>query len=92
MPRYLIEIQHSDDYEGCVKALSTIMEYGSHLVHKADFGCKDGVHVGWLIVDVDSREDAKMIVPPQQRSDARIVELRRWTREEIQEMVKEMAS
>jgi hypothetical protein len=87
MPRFLISIDHEDDYEGCVRALNTIMQSGSHLIHKAEFGCKDGVHTGWLIVDVESREDAQMIVPPQHRANARVIQLRRWTKEEIADMV-----
>jgi hypothetical protein len=92
MPRFLIEVQHENDYKGCVRALETIMQHGSHLTHKAEFGCADGVHTGWLIVDVESREDAQMIIPPQHRGDARIVQLKRWTREQIENMVKELES
>ena len=83
MPRFLIEIQHSSEYEGCVKSLNALMKHGSHLVTRADFGCEDGVHTGWLIVEVDSREEAQQIVPPQYRADSRIVQLRKWTLEQI---------
>ena len=52
MPKFLIEVRHSDEHEGCVKALNAIIQHGSHLATHADFGCEDGVHTGWLIVDV----------------------------------------
>ena len=87
MPRYLVEIQHSDEHEGCIRALDALMTHGSHLMTNAEFGCGDGVHTGWLIVDVDSIEDAQRIVPPQFRTDARIVKLRTWTKAQIQEMI-----
>ena len=90
MPRFLIEIRHSDDYEGCLRALDAIMKHGSHLVTKAAFGCEDGAHSGWLIADLDSRDQAMQIVPPQFRSDAQIVQLRRWTREQIETKMKEL--
>jgi hypothetical protein len=86
MPRYLIEINHEDDYEGCVKALDALLRLGSHLVSQAEFGCRAGVHSGWLIADVPTREDAVAIVPPQLRSASRVVELQRWTPDEIREM------
>jgi len=90
MARYLIEIQHSDDHDGCVKALGALMDYGSHLVTHAEFGCEDGVHCGWLIVDVDNQDDAQQMVPPQYRADARVVRLRNWSLEQIKTMVKEL--
>jgi hypothetical protein len=88
MPRFLIETQHGDDHEGCVRSLDAITTYGSHLVTHTEFGCEDGVHFGWLIVDVDSHEEAKQLVPPQYRSRARIVRLRKWSKEQIEEMVR----
>ncbi len=90
MPRFLIEIRHSDEYEGCVKALDAIVNYGSHLVTNAEFGCEDGEHAGWLIVDLDTRGEALQMVPPQMRAGARIVQLRKWTRDEIEAMMKEL--
>jgi hypothetical protein len=48
-----------------------------------DWGCKAGTHAGWLIAEVDSRDEAALIVPPEFRKEARIVELNKFTREEI---------
>jgi hypothetical protein len=45
---------------------------GSHFLTHADWGCEDGVHSAWMIVDADSKEDARSIVPPQYRKDAKI--------------------
>jgi hypothetical protein len=89
MARYLIEITHSDEHEGCVKALNSIMQFGSHIATHADFGCEDGVHIGWLIVDVDTREEARQMIPPQYHADARVTKLRRWNRQEIEKMLLE---
>ena len=90
MPRYLIEIRHADDYEGCVKALDALMTLGSHLVSHAEFGCEDGVHCGWLLVEVGNRSEAEAIVPPPLRADARIILLRKWAPEEITAMAREL--
>ena len=65
MSKYLIEVHHSDEHEGCVRALNAIMNFGSHLATHTDFGCEDGVHTGWLIVDVETREEARQMIPPQ---------------------------
>ncbi len=92
MPKFLIEFHHSSEYEGCVRALDAIQQYGSHLITNADWGCSDGVHTGWLIVDMDNREEARLLVPPQYRADSRIVQLRKFTRDEIQQMKRELES
>lgn len=83
MPRYLIQLTHESDHEVCVRALRAIERYGGHLFTYADWGCKAGVHSGWLIVDLDSRDEALQMVPPEFRQEARIVELNRFTKEEI---------
>jgi hypothetical protein len=90
MPRFLIEIPHQDEYAACVRALHALSVHGSHFVTHAEFGCADGAHTGWLIVDVDSRNDALGIVPPEFRSAARVVQLRKFTREEIENMLEEL--
>jgi hypothetical protein len=92
MPKFLIELKHADDYKGCVKALDALATHGSHLVSHADFGCADGVHCGWLVVDVGTRGEAELIVPPQLRDGARVIELRRWKPEEISAMVKQLGA
>lgn len=89
MPTYLIEVRHADDNQGCVRALHALDQSGSHFVTHADFGCADGDHRGWLKVEVENRQMAEQIVPPEFRSEVRIVELQKFTREEIQQMMKQ---
>ncbi len=90
MPRYMIELTHGSDHASCVTALASIEQYGSHFMTHADWGCRDGVHVGWLVAELESREEAIQIVPPQFRHQARIVELNKFTREEIRAYVDEL--
>jgi hypothetical protein len=90
MPKYLIEIEHPDDAEGCIRALEALSTLGSHLVSNADFGCEDGVHCGWLLVEVSDRKEAELIVPPPLRADARVIQLRRWSPEEIAAMARDL--
>jgi len=89
MPRYLIELPHEDDHTACVKALRTIEKYGAHLLTQ---GCKAGTHCCWLIAEVSSRDEAMQLVPPGFRQEARIVELNKFTREEIASLVTELES
>jgi hypothetical protein len=78
MARYLIEVSHEDDFDACVKAASLLLSTGSHFLTNADWGCSDGEHKAWVIVDVDSREEALSILPPSCRPTAKIIRLNRF--------------
>jgi hypothetical protein len=83
VPRYMIQLPHGSDHEVCVRALHAIERYGGHLFTNAEWGCKAGVHCGWAIVELSNREEAIQMVPPEARRDALVVELNRFTRDEI---------
>jgi len=87
MPRFLIEVPHDPDTVACARIVKTFFETGSHLVTKADWGCRDGDHRGWLVVEAADREEARSIVPLPIRGDARIIGLNRFTVEEIDEIL-----
>lgn len=87
MPRFLIEIPHDDEHAACVRALRVIEQSGSHFLTHADWGCEAGTHCGWMIVELDSRNEAMQLVPPEYRHDARIVELNRFTKVRIASLI-----
>jgi hypothetical protein len=45
------------------------------------------VHKAWFIADVESREDARNIVPPSLRSEATVVGLNDFTVAEIEHIL-----
>ena len=87
MPKFLIEVPHEAETLACARVVKIFLSSGSHFVTHADWGCLDGVHSSWLTVDVDTREDARAILPPGMRSRARIVQLNRFTMEEIDDIL-----
>ena len=84
MARYLIEVPHSNETVACSRVVHVFLTSGSHFLTHADWGCRDGVHKAWMIVDVDSREEARAIVPPAFRAEAKIVGLNSFKLEEIE--------
>ena len=90
MPRFLIELTHDDDHAACVRVLQTVERYGAHFFTHVDWACKAGIHCAWMIAELDSQEEALQLVPPQFRPDTRIVELNKFTREEIASLVAEL--
>jgi hypothetical protein len=83
MARYLIEVRHEPEVQACARVVQVFLATGSHLLTHADWGCLDGVHSAWLIVEADTKEAARYVVPPAFRGDARITGLNKFTMEEI---------
>ena len=86
MQRFLIEIPHEADPLACTIAVQTLMKTGSHFLTNADFGCRDDEHKGWLILEAESKEEARLVVPPLFRARAKITGLNRFTLEELDEL------
>ena len=89
MARFLIEVPHEGDMLNCAKIVQVFLSTGSHLLSHADWGCMDGNHSAWLIVDVDRREDALQVVPPAFRGQARVVALNKFTTEQVDTLMKQ---
>jgi hypothetical protein len=85
MAKFLIEVPHDATEQACVAAVKIFYETGSHFLANADWGCHDGDHKAWMLVDVDTKDQARTIVTAAFRSEAKITELHRFTKEEIEE-------
>lgn len=88
MAKFLIEVPHEAEKVACLRAIQILLQTGSHYLTNAEFGCYDGVHKAWVIVDVDSKEEARAILPPMYRSHADIVCLSRFNLDEVEEMLR----
>lgn len=88
MAKFLIEVPHKAEKVACLRAIQILLQTGSHYLTNAEFGCYDGDHKAWVIVDVDSKEEARSILPPLYRSRAKIVCLNRFKMEEVEEMLR----
>jgi hypothetical protein len=88
MARFLIEVPHEAEQRACAIAIQLLLQTGSHYLTNADWGCMDGDHKGWVIVDVDSKEQARGILPPVYRSQAKIVKLNKFSLEEIDDILR----
>lgn len=87
MSRFLIELTHEADGTACARFVKLALTSGSHFLTHADWGCKDGEHNAWLIVEADSKEEARNILPPPFRPQARIIALNHFTLEQIDAML-----
>ena len=89
MARFLIEVPHDEEVLACARVVEVFLKTGSHYLTRADWGCKDGEHKAWIIVEVDGKEAARRILPPVYRSDAKIVKLWKFTMKEIDEVIRQ---
>lgn len=89
MARFLIEVPHEAERVACALAVRILLTTGSHFLTHADFGCLDGEHKAWIIVEGESKEDVRSVLPPAYRSQAKIVKLNKFTLEEIEEIVRQ---
>ncbi|HZD55047.1 MAG TPA: hypothetical protein VE080_02210 [Candidatus Aquicultoraceae bacterium] len=87
MARFLIEVPHEAEERACAQVVDIFLKSGSHYLSKADWGCRDGEHKAWIIIEGDGKEDARTILPPAFRSQAKIVKLNGFTMEEIEEIL-----
>jgi hypothetical protein len=88
MARFLIEVPHEPDTVACARVVKVFLSSGSHLLTHADWGCMDGDHHAWMIVDVANKAEAMAIVPPAFRASARIVGLNYFSVEQIDQILK----
>ena len=84
MSKFLIEVPHDADKKSCLQAIRIFMNSGSHFLTHADWGCMDGEHRAWIIIEVDEKRDAINILPPAMRNDAKIVKLNRFSIDTIE--------
>ena len=87
MARFLIELPHKAEVLECINAAKILVESGSHFLTHADFGCKDGIHKAWIIMDVDSKEEARNILPHVYRRNATIVGLNKFSIKELEDLL-----
>jgi hypothetical protein len=87
--RFLIEVPHEATQAACLHAIDTLLNTGSHFFTHADWGCKDGVHNAWIIVELETKDEARAIVPPALRAHARVTQLNGFSKVELEDMMRQ---
>jgi hypothetical protein len=78
---YLIESPHTK--EECLQALDDTLARGPEFLAKFNWGCMSGEHTGWAVVEAGSETAARSLVPVVVRSKARVIEVGKFTPEQI---------
>jgi nicotinate-nucleotide pyrophosphorylase len=87
MKSFLIEVPHEDKTEECARAVKLFLQSGSHYLTHADWGCMDGEHKCWIVIEANDKEEARRMIPSVMRSSAKIVMLNKFSMENVNEMM-----
>jgi hypothetical protein len=85
--QFLLEVPHEEDLVSCEKAVRILLSTGSHFLTHAHFGCHDGVHKAWIIVDMDRKEEARAIIPTEYRNQSLVVKLSQFSLDKLNNIV-----
>jgi len=81
MIKYLIASKHTA--EDCLRALDETLAKGPKLLEQFVYGCKDGDHTGYALVDVKNKSEALAMIPDFLQDDACITKVAHFTPVEI---------
>ena len=87
--KFMIEVPHDVGTVECARVVDVFLKSGSHFLAGAIWGCRDGEHKAWMIVEVESKEEARGIIPPLMRAKAKIVQLNAFTAKEIEDVLRQ---
>jgi hypothetical protein len=82
MKKFLVISNHTG--ADCIKALKETLAIG--YLHHFDWGCKDGVHTGWAILEAEDKAQAMLSVPTFLRGHAQVVQLTRFQADKVEAM------
>ena len=87
MAKFLIEVPHGGTTADCARAVEVFLRTGSHFLTHADWGCQDGDHRAWIVLEANSRDEARNVVPPIFQAQAKIVQLNAFTVKDLEQML-----
>ena len=82
MKRFIVISHHTG--ADCVRALKEVLAMG-YLTH-FEWGCKDGEHTGWAILEAENKAQAMMSVPIFLRNQANVVQLTKFEAKMVEAM------
>ena len=89
MEKYHVESPHTQ--EECLRALDEILEKGSDVLARYEWGCMAGDHTGYATVEAGNEQEARKTIPSFLAGKARVVKLNNFTPEQIREFHKKSA-
>lgn len=89
MTKYLVEVSHSAERIACLQAIQIFISTGNHFLVNADWGCHDGVHKAWFMLEAENKDEVMRIIPSFYRKDTKITSLEKFSMKQVEEMLAE---
>jgi hypothetical protein len=89
MAKFLIEVPHSPDKIECLRTIQIFLSSGSHFLTNADWGCLDGEHKAWFIMEVGTKDEALRVIPSFYRKDTKITRLSKFNLKDVEDLRKQ---
>ena len=86
--RFLLIMPHTP--EQCLAALDGMESTSPALLAKTDWGCMAGDHTGYVVVQAANEEAARNMIPANERAQAKVVKLNKFTADQIRSFHKKM--
>jgi hypothetical protein len=74
MERFLIETPHRE--QDCLRLIQLLHSRG--YLMQFDWGCLNGVHTGWAVIEAGNMAEARLVVPPLVRGQAHVVKVSKF--------------
>ena len=84
MDRYLVISEHT--VEDCHMAVKHFLKFHAGFLTHFEWGCFDGDHHAYAIIEAESHENAKMSVPPLFREKAKAIKLCQFKMEQFEDI------
>jgi hypothetical protein len=84
MEQFLIEIPHGE--QNCLNLMRLLCAWDD--LSNFEWGCQNGVHTCWGVIRADNEAEARLVVPPSMRAEARVVRVNRFDAATIAEVPK----
>jgi len=84
MTKYLISSRHEP--ADCGRALDEVLAKGSGILDKFVYGCREGDHTAYALVEVKTLSDALAMVPGFLQESACITKVEKFTPAEIKSL------
>ena len=82
MDRYLVIVPHTP--KDCLRAIKHVEAVG--MITHFDWGCKDGDHTGYVVLEADDKNQAQMVVPSFQRPQSHVIKLTKFSPDDVKAM------
>ena len=91
MKKFLVEMSHTR--EECLRALDSVLEKGGpDYLDKFEWGCADGNHTGWAVIEGKSKSAVRDTIPKSVQDESHVTEVDKFTPEQLRKFHEEIGN